>query len=133
MKFAGTLFLVVAFSSIGTLVNATQGRSQDTQAASCPPVIVQIAKIRGQVSYTIDSKPATDPLRALGGLVQERGETCPVVVLVTWDASLKEISDLELTASKAGFKTVRTFVVKNGFMSEIKFGKSILFSKHPPL
>ena len=130
MKFAGALFSLVALIAIGTLLRATQGQSQ---AASCQPVIVQIAKIQGRVSYAIDSKIAADPLRALGGLVQERGENCPVVVLVTWDASLKEISDLQLTASKAGFKTVRTFVVKNGFMSEIKFGKSILFSKNPPL
>jgi hypothetical protein len=106
---------------------------QATQAVSSNPstIVVEVESSGNGARYKIDSKPVADPLRALGLLVGKRGEYCPVIVLLNWDASLKQVYDVEIIASKAGFKTIRPFVVKNGFMSEIKFGPDIRFSTNP--
>lgn len=107
--------------------------SIEQQMASSNPIVIRVTTEQGRVKYVVDSKPSSDPLRALQKLVETKGENWPVIALFTWDASFKDVYDLEIVASKAGFKTIRAFVVRNGFMSEIKFEHGIPFSTNPPL
>jgi hypothetical protein len=109
-------------------------RSHQAASSACEvPVLVEVKRDRGHINYKIDSKIVTDPLDAFAKVAKQKGSSCPVVALFSWGASLREVYDIEATASKAGFRTVRSFVVKNGFMSEIKFGPGIPLSSNPPL
>ena len=109
-------------------------RSHPATSSACEvPVLVEVKKDRGHVGYKVDSKNVTNPLAALGKVLKKKGSSCPVVALFGWDASLREVYDIEVTGSKAGFRIVRSFVVKDGFMSEIKFGPGIPLSSNPPL
>jgi hypothetical protein len=95
--------------------------------------VVEVEKRQGPMNYKIDSILVSDLLLALGQTVREKGENCPVIALFNWDASLRDVYDVEVIASKAGFRSVRPFVVKNGFMSEIKFSPSIPFTRNPTM
>jgi hypothetical protein len=95
--------------------------------------VVEVEKRQGRMNYKIDSILVSDLLLALGQTVREKGENCPVIALFNWDASLRDVYDVEVIASKAGFRSVRPFVVKNGFMSEIKFSPSIPFTRNPTM
>ena len=122
---------VLILAALGTPLEMVT--SQSTNSKSASPVVVEVEKRQGRTSYKIDSNLASNPLLALGQTVQQRGENCPVVALFNWDASLRDVYDVEVLTSKAGFKTVRTFVVKNGFMSEIRFGPGVPFTRNPAM
>jgi hypothetical protein len=119
---------------LGTLTVPMVVRPHPATSSACEvPVVVEVKKTGGHIGYKVDSKIVTDPLAALAKVLEQKGSSCPVVALFGWDISLHEVYDLEVIASKAGFRTVRSFAVKNGFMSEIKFGHGIPLSSNPPL
>jgi hypothetical protein len=125
------LLAAMSWSTIGPLrgiVQAAQTVSSDQRT-----VVIRIEKKQGQIRYIVDSQRVADPLPALTDLLKSQGADSPVIALFNWDATLQQVYDVEILASKAGFKTVRPFVVKNGFMVEIKFGPSVPLSSNPPL
>ena len=129
---------VVLFFAIATLFLGSGGeRVRKHQSRSQPEktVTVMVKKTQGRVSYEVESKVVTDPFAPLGELLKQRGEDCPVIVILPWDATFREEMDIEVIASKVGFKTVRSFLYKRdtGFMVEMKWGPSIPFTTNPPL
>jgi len=122
------LMAVLLHSSENPL-HAHQNRTGDQRT-----IVVTVNKAREEVSYEVDSKPVQRLLDSLGGLVSQRGEDCPVIVILPRNASFRDESDVEIMASKAGFKNVRSFLytAENGFMTEIKWGRSIRFTTNPP-
>ena len=125
------LLAAMAWGTIGPLsriIQAVQTVSNDQKT-----VVIRIDKKQGQLRYIVDSQAVSDPLQALTDLLKNKGADAPVIALFNWDATLQQIYDVEILASKAGFKTVRPFVVRNGFMVEIKFGPSVPLTSNPPL
>lgn len=99
------------------------------------PIVIVAEVVNGRVSYTVNSKPARpDLLRVLSILEQQRGRAYPVVALVDAHARITEFGNVEGTAGKAGFFTIRFFLFnrESGKMGEITFGPSIPFSTNPP-
>ncbi|HEX9222602.1 MAG TPA: hypothetical protein VF860_04670 [Candidatus Acidoferrales bacterium] len=123
------LFLGAVALFFGTGVERLPGQ-QDREK----PIVVTVLKTHGRISYKIESKPVEDPLSPLGDLLRERGGDCPVVAILPWDATFREEYDVEVIASKAGFKNVRSFVYdpQRGFMAEIRWGPSLPFTTNPP-
>lgn len=98
-------------------------------------IVVMVQEVHGRVTYMVDSKPTPDPLRALGIQIEQRGEDWPVIVLLDWNTPLWAVDETEKIADKAGFKNVRSFVFsaeRRDYISEIKFGRGILFTTNPP-
>lgn len=125
------LLAAMAWGTIGPLsriIQAVQTVSNDQKT-----VVIRIDKRQGKLRYIVDSQAVSDPLQALTDLLKNKGADAPVIALFNWDATLQQIYDVEILASKAGFKTVRPFVVRNGFMVEIKFGPSVPLTSNPPL
>ena len=120
---------------MATLFHPTGPREQQGRPKASKAIVVMVSKTQGTVTYEVESKVAKDPLQALGELVEQRGEDCPVVVILPWNATFREEYDLEVIASKAGFRNTRSFLYNpdRGFMREIKWGPSIPFSTNPPV
>jgi uncharacterized protein YecT (DUF1311 family) len=115
---------------------AVESKPNDqSQPTSKKPITVMVKKTKGRVSYEVESKAVRELLWPLGELLEQRGEECPVIVILPWDATFREESDVNVIASMAGFKTVRSFLYNRdkGFMAEVKWGLSIPFTKNPPL
>ncbi len=121
----GTLFFTTAEENVPKLQSHSKAEK---------PIVVMVEKTHGGISYKIESKPVEDPLVPLAELLKDRGGDCPVVVILPWDATFREEMDMEVIASKAGFKTIRSFLYNpdRGFMAEIKWGPSIPFTRNPP-
>jgi biopolymer transport protein ExbD len=96
-------------------------------------VEVMVQKVQCRVTYKVESKPVGDLLRAFGQLVEQRGEDYPVIVLIDWNAPVSQLFEVERTASKAGFKSIRSFVSDSDktYMSEIKISKGIPYTTDP--
>jgi hypothetical protein len=128
----------VLFFAIATLFLGSDGeRVRKDQSHSQPgkTITVMVKKTQGRVGYEVESKAVSDPFAPLGELLKQRGEGCPVIVILPWDATFREEMDMEVIASKVGFKTVRSFLYKRdtGFMVEVKWGPSIPFTTNPPV
>ena len=131
MKTIKALALIAMFFAMGPL--RIHPQPQSSASKTRVPIVIKVEKKQQHISYFIDSQPEPDPLRALGRLVEQKGEDWPVIALFDWNTTLREVYDVNVLASKAGFRTVRPFVVNAGFMIEIKFGRSKRFSTDPPL
>ncbi|MGB8495486.1 MAG: hypothetical protein WCE53_13885 [Candidatus Acidiferrum sp.] len=128
----------VLFFAIATLFLGSGGEGVPQDRSHPQPkktITVLVKKTQGRVSYEVESKAVSDPLAPLGELLKQRGEDCPVIVILPWDATFREEMDMEVIASKVGFKTVRSFLYNRdrGFMVEVKWGPSIPFTTNPPL
>jgi hypothetical protein len=114
-------------------ISARPLNSKELQGSgkSVKPIVVRVEKVHGRTIYTVESKRVQDPLRALGILVEKRGEDYPVIVLLDRELPLREVTDMEFIADKAGFKNVRSFVFSEeyrDYISAIKFGPAIHFA-----
>lgn len=123
-----SLGALVVLAGLAYPLNANNPQSK---ANKVEPVVVIVQRVHGRITYAVDSKPAEDPLRALGVLEEKRGEDCPVMVLLDWRLPISEITDMEFVADKAGFKHVRSFTFVppgHDYISEIKFGRQVHFA-----
>lgn len=97
------------------------------------PVVVMFGKSHDKLTYTVESKSVTDPLRGLGEQVEKRGEECPVIIYFAPNVTFIEENDLELIASKAGFKNVRAFAYnpETHIVQELKWGPIVRLQTNP--
>jgi hypothetical protein len=116
------LLLILVFVRHSGPSAAAQATPQNAK-----PIVVMLAKSRGKLTYKVESKYVTDPLRGLGEQVEKRGEDCPVILYFSTNVTFIEESDLELIASKAGLKNVRAFGYNpdTQIAQELKWGPNI--------
>jgi biopolymer transport protein ExbD len=108
--------------------------AQDKSSSALKPIVVMVQLSQGHLNYKVNSRTTQDLLRTLGQSLEERGQDYPVVVLLDWDSPVSQIFDVPGIASKAGFKSVRTFVFDSHdekYMSEIQVGAGVPFSTNP--
>jgi hypothetical protein len=81
-----------------------------------------------------DPTPGKDILWGLGALVEQRGRNYPVIALVDESAQIDDLDQVPGIAAKAGFASVRTFVVRRttGKMMEMRFCSVLPISANPP-
>jgi hypothetical protein len=124
-----TLFIAMAVLCCASLVD-----SQGPQSRT--PIIVQVHREQGQLVFKLepDPNPGKDILWGLSALVEKRGQNYPVVALVDDSAKISDIDQVPGIAAKAGFGSVRTFIVRHGTgkMVEIKFCSALPLSTNPP-
>ncbi len=130
---AAVLFFAMAALFLGSGSERLPKHQSHSQAEKT--IAVTVKKAQGRVSYEVESKAVNDPFGPLVKLLRQRGEDCPVIVILPWDATFREEYDVRVIASKAGFKTIRSFLYNRdrGFMAEVKWGPSIPFSTNPPV
>jgi hypothetical protein len=132
-----TAILLVGMAALfhGNIPRGAHERQSQSDSKVAKTIVVMVNKTQGAVTYEVESKAVRDPLRTLGELVEQRGEDCPVIVILPWNATFREELDVEVIASKAGFKNIRSFLYnpERGFMREINWGRSIPFSTNPPV
>jgi len=116
---------------IAALILAASAKSSgaiDLSAGQGPAnsIWVMVFSIHGRVNYTVEGKPAPDLLRALGQ-VAEKDRTLTVLIALDWRVPIRQVLDVQRTASKAGFTNIRTytFAEDKGPMSELILGASI--------
>lgn len=107
--------------------------ARQVPAQTQKPIVFMLSKNNGKLSYSVESKLVKDPLRGFGEQIEQKGEKYPVVIFFSPNVTFKEENDIELTASKAGFKNVRSFALtrESGLMQELKWGPAIPFSTTP--
>jgi len=135
-----TFMRMMVVLSICLVPLASSSRRENFRGAPTHPqaekvVVLTVKKLHARLSYEVDSKPVTSLLDTLGQLVERRGEECALVIVLPWEATFKEEYEVEVMASKAGFKRLRPFLYnpERGFMAEVKYGPSIPFTTNPPL
>lgn len=103
-------------------------------SAQCPPIVVMAEMVHGRMTYSLNSKPTPDPLRALGIADERYGDSCPVVGLIDSRAPIDETATINGLADKAGFTKVRYYVFnkESRIMSTLEFGPNLPLSMTPP-
>jgi hypothetical protein len=128
------LFAFVLCAALMGQVRPLNSASLQGTKNGAEPVVVIFQKVHGHMAFTVNSRPVDDPLRALGIQIEQRGEDCPVIVLVDSNLPLKDLDEPELLANKAGFKNIRSFVFdseRRDYFWEVKFGRGIPFTTDP--
>jgi biopolymer transport protein ExbD len=128
-----SVFALTAVLLIASLVAAHPG-GQEKPSGAQKSIVVMVLKTPRRVVYKVNSRTVRDLLRALGQQLEERGQDCPVIVLVDSDVPIRQIFDVEITADKAGFKNVRSFVYdpdNKTYMSQIQIVRGLPFSTNP--
>lgn len=101
--------ILVTLLILGSVGYPAPKSAAQTPPQNAKPIVVMLGKSHGKLTYVVDSKSVADPLRALGDLVEKRGEEWPAIIYFSHDVTFREEQDLELIASKAGFRKVRAF------------------------
>ena len=94
---------------------------------SAGPIRVSISREGRHAVYKIGSKALSDPLRSFEDLYQKDGDKAEISLIFDLDATIRDMYEAKVLASKAGFTRIRVFADNSasGFMSEIVFGSSI--------
>jgi hypothetical protein len=94
-------------------------RAQEPHTA---PMVVRVAKVNGRASYTVDSQPVSDLLRAPNQVADPHGTNQPVVVQLDSRLPAAELWNVDGVAGRAQLSNLRFFIVfkETGMMSEIK-------------
>jgi hypothetical protein len=105
-----------------------------TSTEDLKPIVILTERIKGSISYTIDSRLAEHPLLTLSELEAKRGQDCPVIALIDSRLPIDLIWGVDGITGKAQLTNVRYFVFNHEtrMMSEIKLGRGIPFSTDPP-
>ena len=135
----------IARSAVALLLGAValfscwlDARGGQNAAQNPLPTVVRMDKTPHGIAYKVNSKPvghtvATDILRTLSLVHDERGSDAPVVVLVDPNVTITDIRNFDGVAGKAQLKNIRFFVlnIDSGVMAELKWGPSLPISTNP--
>jgi len=97
------------------------------------PTTIQVERVGGHVSYSVDSQHVGDLLLALNRVASRNGANRPVTVLVDSRLPLAEIWNVDGVAGKAQLTNLRFFVFfpETQMMSEIKRLPAVRLSTSP--
>jgi hypothetical protein len=126
-----TFLRFISLSLVFLLAMSICISAQEAVEGSSLVVIVEIRS--GHPSYLVNGKVASDPLRALENLWNEKSKNLVVDIMVDPHATFLQLGETEGLVSKAGFQHWRAFVYsrESGMREQIIRNPSERYSAKP--